>query len=166
MFEHILTIPDTDLLKAQSILDRRSAANLYETQTSRENFHLHGSLEVITSLNVIGLEGHRPDVTEYHDCINLIESHMKIYSAAKFEEMNAKHRQAGVTCLKYEDFKKTNYGRSKLDLPPWTLENLDTSTPPVPFTARSSTANKPQPLAGVEYWSFAGSSLDQSLDVP
>lgn len=98
---------------------------------------------------MIGLEGHRSDVTEYHDCLNLVESHVKKFSAAELEEMNAKHRQAGVTCLKYEDFKKTNYGRSKLDLPPWTLENLDTSTPPVPFPARSSTDNKPQPLAGI-----------------
>ena len=67
---------------------------------------------------MIGLEGHRPDVTEYHDCVNLIESHMKKLSAAELEEMNAKHRQAGVTCLKYEDSQKTSHGRSKLDLPP------------------------------------------------
>ena len=98
---------------------------------------------------MIGLEGHRPDVTEYHDCIDLIESHVKKFSAAELEEMNAKHRQAGVTCLKYDDFKKTNYGRSKLNLPPWTLENLETSTPPAPFPSRSSTDSKPQPLAGI-----------------
>ncbi|KAF6237121.1 hypothetical protein HO173_004589 [Letharia columbiana] len=142
-------LKDTDLLKAQSILYRRFAANLYETRTPGEYFHLHGSLEATTSLNMIGLEGYRPDVTDYHDCLNLIESHMKKFSPAELEAMNAKHRQAGVTCLKYDDFKKTHYGRSKLDLPPWTLENLEISTPPVPFPARSSTTNKPQPLAGI-----------------
>lgn len=142
-------LKDTDLLKAQSILYRRFAANLYETRNPGEYFHLHGSLEATTSLNMIDLEGHRPDVTEYNDCVDLIESHMKKFSAVELEEMNAKHRQAGVTCLKYEEFKKTNYGQSKLDLPPWTLENLETSTPPVPFPARSSTENKPQPLAGI-----------------
>ncbi|CAF9916540.1 MAG: hypothetical protein ALECFALPRED_010783 [Alectoria fallacina] len=140
---------DTDLLKAQSILYRRLAANLYQTRTPGEYFHLHGSLEATTSLNMIGLEGHRPDVTEYHECVNLIESHMKKFSTAELEEMNAKHRQAGVTCLKYEDFKKTNYGRSKMDLPPWTLDNLETSTPPVTFPARDCTNDRPQPLAGI-----------------
>lgn len=52
---------------------------------------------------------------------------MMKFSAAELEEMNAKHWQAGVTCLQYEEFKKTEYGRSKLDQPPWTLEikNLD-----------------------------------------
>lgn len=98
---------------------------------------------------MIGLEGHRPDVTDYHECIDLIESHIKKYSAAELEEMNAKHRQADVTCLKYEEFKKTEYGRSKLNLPPWTLENMESSTPPVPFAARPSAHDKPQPLAGI-----------------
>ena len=74
---------------------------------------------------------------------------MKKFSTAELEEMNAKHRQAGVTCLKYEDFKKTNYGRSKMDLPPWTLDNLETSTPPVTFPARDCTNDRPQPLAGI-----------------
>lgn len=98
---------------------------------------------------MIGLEGQRPDVTEYHDCVNLIESHIKKFSAAELEEMNAKHKQAGVTCLKYEDFRKSNYGRIKLDLPPWTLEILDTSTPPVPFPACTTTENHLRPLAGI-----------------
>lgn len=87
---------------------------------------------------------YRPDVTEYHDCINLIESHMKMLSAAELEEMNPKHRQAGAPCLKNEDFKKTQYSRRKLDLPPWTLKNLDISKPPVPLSAGSGTANTPR----------------------
>lgn len=57
---------------------------------------------------MIGLEGR----------ISLIESHMKDFSTAELEVMHAKHRQVGVTCLQYEDFKKTDYGRSKLGLPP------------------------------------------------
>ena len=60
---------------------------------------------------MIGLEGHRPEMTDYHQCIDLIESHVRRFSAAELEEMNAKHGQAGVTCLKYEDFKKTDYVR-------------------------------------------------------
>lgn len=60
---------------------------------------------------MIGLEGHRPDMTDYHDAINLIESHVKRFTADELEKMNAEKRQAGVTCLTWDDFKKTNYVR-------------------------------------------------------
>ena len=97
------------MLQAQSILYRRLSANLYETQSPGEYFHLHGSLEATTALNMIGLEGHRSDMTDYHDAISLIESHVKEYTAADLEKINAEKRQAGVTCLRWEDFKNTSY---------------------------------------------------------
>lgn len=58
---------------------------------------------------MIGLEGHRPDMTDYHNAIDLIESHVKRFTAAELEKMNAEKRQAGVTCLKWEDFEKISY---------------------------------------------------------
>jgi len=58
---------------------------------------------------MVGLEGHRPDMTDYHECIKLIEEHVKQYTAEELEVMNAKVRQAGVTCLKWEDFKQTSH---------------------------------------------------------
>ncbi|KAL2043209.1 hypothetical protein N7G274_004269 [Stereocaulon virgatum] len=58
---------------------------------------------------MIGLQGYRPDLTDYHDCIELIESRMKEDSVAELEDLNAKNRQAGVTCLKYDDFKQMPY---------------------------------------------------------
>ena len=58
---------------------------------------------------MIGLEGHRPDMTDYHDAINLIERHVKMFTAAELEMMNAEKQQAGVSCLKWEDFKKISY---------------------------------------------------------
>ena len=85
------------------------SANLYETQIPGEYFHLHGSLEATTALHMIGLEGHRPDITDYHDAIDLIESHVKDFTAPELEKMNAERRQAGVTCLKWENFKTTSY---------------------------------------------------------
>lgn len=94
-------------MQAQSILYRRLSANLYETKNPGEYFHLHGSLEATTALNMVGLEGHRPDMTDYQECVDLIESHVKQYTAEELEAMNAKHRQAGVTALKWEDFKNT-----------------------------------------------------------
>ena len=108
----MLTGTDTDLLQAQSILYRRLSANLYETRNPGEYFHLHGSLEATTALNMVGLEGSRPDMTDYYECIKLIEDHVKQFSAAELEEMNAEKRQAGVTCLKWEEFQKTEYVRA------------------------------------------------------
>jgi hypothetical protein len=87
------------------------AANLYETRIPGEYFHIHGSLEAGKTLNMIGLQSHRPDLTDYGECINTIESHVKLFSATELERMNARERQAGVTALKWEDFKQTNHVR-------------------------------------------------------
>ena len=99
------------MLKAQAILYRRLSANLYETKNPGEYFHIHGSLEAGKTLNMIGLEAYRPDLTEYRECINVIEKHVKQYTAAELEVMNAKINQAGVTALKWEEFKKTSHVR-------------------------------------------------------
>lgn len=102
-------LKDTDLLAAQSNLYRRLSANLYATKIPGEYFHIHGSLEAGKTLNMIGLESHRPDLTDYHECIATIESHVKAFTAAELEDMNAKLGQAGVTALKWEDFKQTEH---------------------------------------------------------
>jgi hypothetical protein len=107
----------TDLLKAQAILYRRLSANLYETANPGEYFHIHGSLEAGKTLNMIGLEAHRPDLTEYRQCIDVIESHVKQFTAEKLEEMNAIEKQAGVTVLKWEDFQKTEHVSAFYSLP-------------------------------------------------
>jgi hypothetical protein len=82
------------------------SANLYRTKDGKF-FHIHGSLEATSTLNMIGLEGHRPDLTDYQEIIKTIESHVCKYTAAELEEMNAERRQAGVTAYKYEDFIQT-----------------------------------------------------------
>ena len=61
---------DTDLLDAQSILYRRMSANMYKTKEGKY-YHIHGSLEATTTLNMIGLEGHRPDLVEYNDVVRV-----------------------------------------------------------------------------------------------
>jgi hypothetical protein len=140
---------DTDLLQAQSILYRRLSANLYETKNTGEYFHLHGSLEATKALNMVGLEGHRPDLTEYHECIKIIEDHVKQFTADQLEEMNWKIKQAGVTCLKWEDFQATEHGQALIQQPPWKIESLETKTPPVPFSTSQAQTPKPQILAGI-----------------
>jgi hypothetical protein len=144
-----LTELDTDLLRAQSILYRRLSANLYETKNPGEYFHLHGSLEATKALNMIGLEGERPDLTDYHECIKVIEDHVKQFTADQLEEMNSQIKQAGVTCLKWEHFQTTQHGKDMLQQPPWKVEALETATPPVPFPLNTPRAPKPQILTGI-----------------
>lgn len=50
-------------------------------------------------------------MTDYMECIKLIESHVKKFTAEELEKMNAEKKQAGVTALKWEQFKETNHVR-------------------------------------------------------
>ncbi|KAI9817641.1 MAG: hypothetical protein M1832_004645 [Thelocarpon impressellum] len=143
-------LKDTDLLKAQSILYRRLSANLYETREPGEYFYLHGSLEATTALNMVGLEGHRPDLTDYRECIDVIEEHVRRFSAKELEKMNAENRQAGVTCLTWEQFQRTGHGAMLVKQPPWLLDTLEDSSPPVPFSEARDPSARPQVLAGVK----------------
>ncbi|KAF9741610.1 hypothetical protein PMIN02_004176 [Paraphaeosphaeria minitans] len=142
-------LKDSDLLQAQSILYRRLSANLYATKIPGEYFHLHGSLEATKALNMVGLEGHRPDLTDYHECIKVIEDHVKKYTVDELEEMNWKIKQAGVTCLKWEDFQITEHGQALLYEPPWRVDLLESDSPPAPFPFAKSAAPVPQILAGI-----------------
>jgi len=66
-------IVDTDLLDAQSVLYRRMSANMYKTKEGKY-YHIHGSLEATTTLNMIGLEGHRPDLVDYNDVVRVLSA--------------------------------------------------------------------------------------------
>ncbi|KIM95055.1 hypothetical protein OIDMADRAFT_172141 [Oidiodendron maius Zn] len=142
-------LKDTDLFQAQSILYRRLAANLYATKIPGQYFHIHGSLEASTTLNMIGLEAFRPDLTDYQECIKTIESHVEKYSTTELEEMNARKHQAGVSVLKWEEFQQTSHGETLLSLPPWQVDKLEDSSPPAPFSTRSSASGLPQILSGI-----------------
>jgi hypothetical protein len=85
------------------------SANLYRTKNEGEFFHIHGSLEATTTLNMIGLEGHRPDLTDYREIIRVIEAQVQKFTAEELEKMNAEKKQAGVTAYKYEDFIQTQH---------------------------------------------------------
>lgn len=80
------------------------SANLYKTKIPGGYYHIHGSLEATTTLNMIGLDGHRPDLTNYEQIIEVIEERVQQYTVAELEKMNRERRQAGVPALKYEDF--------------------------------------------------------------
>ncbi|CRG85721.1 Follicle-stimulating hormone receptor [Talaromyces islandicus] len=130
-------LKDTDLLAAQSNGYRRMSANLYRTKDD-QFFHIHGSLEATSTLNMIGLEGQRPDLTDYQEIIKTIESHVGKYTAAELEVMNAERRQAGVTAYKYEDFIQTTHGKLNVQQPPWKVTQLKGNLLPTPFPATAT----------------------------
>ncbi|KAJ5772593.1 CoA-transferase family III [Penicillium odoratum] len=128
-------LKDTDLLAAQSNGYRRMSANLYKTKNPDEFYHIHGSLEATTTLNMIGLEGHRPDLTDYEEIIKVIEAQVQKYTVPELEAMNKERRQAGVPALKYEDFIKTPHGALNVQEPAWKVTKLQGDIAPTPFPA-------------------------------
>ena len=99
---------------------------------------------------MIGLEGHRADVIDYHDCIKLIEDHVKRYTVEELETMNSARKQAGVAVLKWEAFKSTKHGKRMLEEPPWSVESIETTSPPATFLPRLVAGSEPQVLAGIK----------------
>ncbi|KAJ5889233.1 CoA-transferase family III [Penicillium tannophilum] len=128
-------LKDTDLLAAQSNGYRRMSANLYKTKNPGEFYHIHGSLEATTTLNMIGLEGHRPDLTDYEEIIKVIEAQVQKYTVPELEAMNKERRQAGVPALTYEDFIKTPHGALNVQEPPWKVAKLQGDVAPTSFPA-------------------------------
>lgn len=98
---------------------------------------------------MIGLEAHRPDMTDYKECIDLIESHVMKYTSSELEIMNAENKQAGVPCLKPSEWDATPHGRVLNSEPPWRVETIEMTSPPVPFPTSTSPPGKPQILAGI-----------------
>ena len=141
-------LKDTDLLKAQSIPYRRMSANLYRTKDPGRFYHIHGSLEATKTLNMIGLEGHRPDLIEMDDIVSTIESHVQRFTVAELETLNAQNKQAGVECMKHADFLATPHGQIAQSLPPWEIETLEIATPPTAFPPPRP-GNENRPLDGI-----------------
>ncbi|KAJ5444199.1 uncharacterized protein N7458_008071 [Penicillium daleae] len=128
-------LKDTDLLAAQSNGYRRMSANLYRTKIPGEYYHIHGSLEATSTLNMIGLEGHRPDLTDYEEIIKVIEEKVQKYTVSELEVMNKERRQAGVPALKYDEFVKTPHGKLNVQEPAWKVDKLPGNLAPTPFPA-------------------------------
>ncbi|KAG7128858.1 Acetyl-coenzyme A transferase nodX like protein [Verticillium longisporum] len=126
-------IPDTDLNQAQTVLYRRLSANLYETKTPGEFYHIHGSLEASATLCMIGLPPFNPRLQDYRECIETIESAVRRFTVDELEEMNRKEAQAGVPVLTAEQFRATPQGQALAALPPFTIQPFESSTAPAPL---------------------------------
>ncbi|KAK3071114.1 hypothetical protein LTS18_014928, partial [Coniosporium uncinatum] len=106
-------------------------------------------------------------MTDYRACVDLIENRVKQYTAEELEAMNARIQQAGVTCLKPEEFQRSKHGQRLGQEPPWRLENLESISPPAPWPSISSPSSKPQILAGIKVLELcrviAGPSMGRGL---
>ena len=115
------------------MLYRRLSANLYQTRTPGEYYHIHGSLDATKTLEMIGLQAHRPDMTTYRECIETIETAVRQFSVEELEALNMAARQAGSPVYKWDDFRHHPHGRLLMSLPPFTVRSLEQETPPVDF---------------------------------
>jgi len=161
-------MPDTDLHQAQSNQYRRLSANLFETKDRGRYYHIHGSLEATTTLKMLGLPAFRPDLTDYRQCIDTIARVVKRFTVAELEELNIRHRQAGIEALKWEKFKKTTHGQALCSTPPFTVTSLERTTPPVPFPRTNQrSGTNPQVLQGIKVLELcrviAGPTIGRSL---
>jgi hypothetical protein len=149
-------IPDTDLNQAQSNVYRRLSANLFETKDKGRYYHIHGSLDATTTLKMLGLPAFRPDLTDYRQCIDTIERAVSKFTVSELEDLNSRHRQAGVEALKWEQFRRTSHGQALVSMPPFTVASLESYTPPVPFPRPESSPppphhdTNPQVLQGIK----------------
>ncbi|KAK6197616.1 CoA-transferase family III domain-containing protein [Scheffersomyces amazonensis] len=137
----------TDLNQAQSDPYRRMSANLYRTKDNRY-YHIHGSLDATTTLKMIGLPPFQHGLTDYQKIVDIYQSKLDEFNCDQLEELNVKNRQAGVEALKREDFLKTPHGETISSKPIFEIHELETETPPVPFTLVKD--EKPQILSGIK----------------
>lgn len=137
----ILKLKPTDLNKAQSILYRRMSANLYRTKDQRY-YHIHGSLDASTTLNMIGLPAYAPELTEYDDVVKTIQDAVSKFECNQLEKINLMNRQAGVEALKYEDFLQTDHGKVINNKPLFEVEEIESETPPVQFSPAKTNSLK------------------------
>lgn len=88
------------------------SANLYETATPNEYYHIHGSLDASTTLGMIGLKTHEPGLTTHDEIVAKIEPAVKKHTVQQLEQLNALHGQAGVQALQHPEFLKTPHVRA------------------------------------------------------
>lgn len=141
-------LKQTDINEAQSITYRRMSANLYKTKDERY-YHIHGSLEASTTLNMIGLPAYEPELTEYEDVIKVIQGAVSKLDCDDLEALNTRNRQAGIEALTEEQFLETKHGKVILKEPYWTIESMEQETPPVAFACSTGT-DKPKILQGIK----------------
>lgn len=114
-------------------------------------YHLHGSLDITPTLNMLGLPQYRPDLVDSASNKELKAIYAK--EVSKYDstwldiEANEHWRQAGTICYTFEEFAQTPHGSVEIEQPLYTVEKVDSElTAPSWPTAAPGDA---RPLAGV-----------------
>ena len=128
----------TDLNQAQSDPYRRMSANLYRTKEKDRFYHIHGSLDATTCLEMIGLPAFIPDLEDYDKIIDIYQNKLDQFTVEELEKLNTKNKQAGVEALKPEVFLQTKHGATISKIPPFEVKTLETTTPKIEFARTSS----------------------------
>ena len=53
---------------------------------------------------MLGLKSFRPDLKSHEAIVGVIEPEVKKYTVEELEELNLRHRQAGIPAYKHEEF--------------------------------------------------------------
>ncbi|EMG48381.1 nodX Acetyl-coenzyme A transferase nodX [Candida maltosa Xu316] len=131
-------LKQTDLNHAQSDPYRRMSANLYQTKDKDRYYHIHGSLDATTCLEMIGLPAFIPGLNDYQKIVDIYQDKLDTFTVEELEDLNNKHKQAGIEAMKPETFLETNHGKVISQVDPFEIETLETKTPPIPFSPASN----------------------------
>lgn len=117
---------------------------------------------------MVGLPSHNRDLTDYDECIKVIESAVNKYTVPKLEEMNKANGQAGAPVYTHEEFLATPHGKVMNELPPFTVKAFEATTPMASFEKNLSESEAPrQALEGVRVLELcriiAGPTIGRSL---
>lgn len=121
---------------------------------------------------MIGLPPFNPAMTDYHACIDTIESVVKQFTSRELDLMNLQHGQAGIPALKWSQFLNTPHGKALKDMAPLSVTEADyrnprDQTPPVAFDSSKTHVGMQYALRGIRVLELcrviAGPTIGRSL---
>jgi len=116
---------------------------------------------------MIGLPPFFPGLTDYRECIKIIETAVQQFSTEELDLLNQRFRQAGVPALTQEQYLQTPHGDILSSLPPFSVSPLELSTPPVPLAPNVDDKGRMRCLRGIRVVELcrviAGPTIGRSL---
>ncbi|OJD30416.1 caib baif family enzyme [Diplodia corticola] len=131
----------------------QEATNVYRTRDGRW-YHLHGSMNAAATMRMVGVA--EQDVTR-DEAIAVYAAAVGSRDAAELEALanGPDYRQAGVTCLRPDEFFASDQGRVMGAEPLWTRRDVPAPAP-TPWPEAPSPSNHGfKPLAGIRVIDFS-----------
>lgn len=124
---------------------------MYKTSEDGVYYHLHGGLEATPILEMIGLPGYQDDLTDYNAICQIIQKQTMKFTPNELDAGTAARRQAGTIVHTQEQYLATGQGKVMSQKPLFEMKQLESSSPPAPFTQTGTTStSKPQLLTGIK----------------